>query len=230
MSLGHPKAIAWSHEFLLAISAANGRDRAKCNDDLLYTCFPMFHVCSLYFRLIGHPCRAIHDNLLTLISSSRHQFNRLGWRDLHSTFPDSFHSHQVHIHPLNLQSFPFFLGSGAAFVCVDSWRSISVDTILRHLRILKHRKVDASLPPSMLEDIADSRDTEAVVRIIPCVVNHIVPDPTCVSGHPGRSKHGVLGRRASARECRYLPRSERRAADCVGWLVRLLQFCNSIAH
>ena len=43
-SSGHPKAIAWSHEFLLAISAANGRDRAKCNDDVLYTCFPMFHV------------------------------------------------------------------------------------------------------------------------------------------------------------------------------------------
>ncbi len=61
------------------------------------------------------------------------------------------------------QSFPFFLGSGASFVCVDTWRSVSVDTVLRHLRVLKHRKVDVSLPPSMLEDIADARDTYAVV-------------------------------------------------------------------
>ncbi|RDX45075.1 hypothetical protein OH76DRAFT_1028834 [Lentinus brumalis] len=59
-------------------------------------------------------------------------------------------------------SFPFFLGSGASFVCVDTWRSVSVDTVLRHLRVLKHRKVDVSLPPSMLEDIADARDTYAV--------------------------------------------------------------------
>lgn len=64
-----------------------------------------------------------------------------------------------------IQSFPFFLGSGASFFCVDTWRSVSVDTILRHLRILtlNGRKVDASLPPSMLEDIADSRDIEGVV-------------------------------------------------------------------
>ncbi|KAI0757749.1 male sterility protein-domain-containing protein [Daedaleopsis nitida] len=110
-STGHPKAIAWSHDFILAISAANGRDRARCNDDVLYTCFPMFHA--------GGICT----------------------------------------------SFPFFLGSGASFVCVDAWRSVSVDTILRHLRILKHRKVDASLPPSILEDIADSRDADSVVSI-----------------------------------------------------------------
>ncbi|KAI0752413.1 male sterility protein-domain-containing protein [Daedaleopsis nitida] len=105
---GHPKAIAWSHDFISAITAANGRDRARCNDDVLYTCFPMFHA--------GGICA----------------------------------------------SFPFFLGSGASFVCVDSWKSVSVDTILRHLRTLKHRKVDASLPPSILEDIADSRDGESV--------------------------------------------------------------------
>lgn len=42
---------------------------------------------------------------------------------------------------------------------------MSVDTILRHLRILKRhgRKVDASLPPSMLEDIADADDVDGVV-------------------------------------------------------------------
>ncbi|KAM5536364.1 hypothetical protein V8D89_009962 [Ganoderma adspersum] len=97
---GHPKAIAWSHEFLLALCAANYRDRARCEDDVLYTCFPMFH------------------------------------------------------------SFPFFLGSGASFVCVDTWRSVSADTILRHLRALRHRKVDASLPPSILEDIVDSQDPD----------------------------------------------------------------------
>ncbi|TBU46726.1 male sterility protein-domain-containing protein [Dichomitus squalens] len=107
-STGHPKAISWSHEFLLALCAANYRDRARCNDDVLYTCFPMFHA--------GGICT----------------------------------------------SFPFFLGSGASFVCLDTWRSISVDAILRHLRILKKRKVDASLPPSMLEDIADSTDAAAV--------------------------------------------------------------------
>ncbi|PIL30035.1 transporter [Ganoderma sinense ZZ0214-1] len=97
---GHPKAIAWSHEFLLGLCAANYRDRARCEDDLLYTCFPMFH------------------------------------------------------------SVPFFLGSGASFVCLDTWRSVSAHTVLRHLRALKHRKVDVSLPPSILEDIVDSRDPD----------------------------------------------------------------------
>ncbi|KAI0321919.1 hypothetical protein OF83DRAFT_1080638 [Amylostereum chailletii] len=110
-STGHPKAIAWSHEFLLAISASSGRDRALCKDDILYTCFPLFHA--------GGICT----------------------------------------------SFPFFLGSGASFVCLDSWRSVSSDTILRHLRILKHRKVDASLPPSMLEDIADSADPHSLATL-----------------------------------------------------------------
>ncbi|KAI1787647.1 male sterility protein-domain-containing protein [Ganoderma leucocontextum] len=109
-STGHPKAVSWSHEFLLALCAANYRDRERCNDDVLYTCFPMFHV---RFILL----------LLT-------------------------------------RSFPFFLGTGASFVCLDTWRSVSADTILRHLRILKHRKVDASLPPSILEDIADSQEPD----------------------------------------------------------------------
>ena len=45
---------------------------------------------------------------------------------------------------------------------------MSADTILRHLRILKRegRKVDASLPPSMLEEIADADDVDGAVSVL----------------------------------------------------------------
>lgn len=162
---GHPKAIAWSHEFLLALCAANYRDRARCEDDVLYTCFPMFHV-----RFPRPPPPHLAGRVgesspsfdalpvCRLVASAPYVSKSSSWQHSRGCKPDA-----DSISLTSVQSFPFFLGSGASFVCLDTWRSaISADTVLRHLRALerKHRKVDASLPPSILEDIADSNDPE----------------------------------------------------------------------
>ncbi|KAI1787665.1 hypothetical protein LXA43DRAFT_703310 [Ganoderma leucocontextum] len=53
---------------------------------------------------------------------------------------------------------PSSLAQGVSFICLDTWLSVSADTI--RLRILKHRKLDESLTPSILEDIADSQDPD----------------------------------------------------------------------
>jgi acyl-CoA synthetase (AMP-forming)/AMP-acid ligase II len=46
-STGHPKAIAWSHEFILSKAMAMAHDRASGVSGAIYTCLPLFHVCMI---------------------------------------------------------------------------------------------------------------------------------------------------------------------------------------
>ncbi|KAF9065017.1 hypothetical protein BDP27DRAFT_1405045 [Rhodocollybia butyracea] len=52
--------------------------------------------------------------------------------------------------------FPNLLGAGSIFTLVKGATSTSHDAVIRHIRILSGRKVDISVPPSILEDIYDA--------------------------------------------------------------------------
>ncbi|KAF8797717.1 acetyl-CoA synthetase-like protein [Phlegmacium glaucopus] len=115
-STGHPKAIAWSHEFMLSKAMSIAHDRASRVGSPIYTCLPLFH---------GGGFTTCYANIL---------------------------------------------GCGGVCIIVDTDKPVSSESVLRHLRVLQHRDIDAFLPPSILEDIVDldgpSHESLAVLQSV----------------------------------------------------------------
>ncbi|KAI0684699.1 male sterility protein-domain-containing protein [Cytidiella melzeri] len=117
-STGHPKVIAWSHDFINSKTKQNADEYPHGKGRVMYTPFPIYHVCS-----------CIHDVIA---------------------------------------------GYGGINTLVEPNLVASPDSVLRHIRILKDRKPDIFVVPSLLEDVVDTLGIEEALEYlrIPNTVFH----------------------------------------------------------